>query len=149
MRVEVTMEPGSLAEFEARCQVAIRSIGNGARYATEAACQEIMADSEIEVPKDTWTMMSSGFWEVHKRSDVGGSRFEGIIGYGGNGDPVNPKTGQAASTYMVALHEDLSKYHPNGKAKFLEDPVRRYAQGRFYRTIFDYAHESLAFMGGK
>ena len=29
---------------------------------------------------------------------------------------------------MVAVHERLDVYHPNGKAKFLEDPVNRHTR---------------------
>jgi hypothetical protein len=47
---------------------------------------------------------------------------------------------------MVVVHEDLDVYHPVGKAKFLEDPVREYADKNFKRTVFKYAKESLAGM---
>ena len=88
----------------------------------------------------------SAFYEVTRRSDVSGYRYEGVVGYGGNGDPVNPRTGRRASSYMVEVHEDLSVVHPTGKAKFLEDPVREYARDNFPRTVFKYAQESLAGM---
>lgn len=52
---------------------------------------------------------------------------------------VNPKSGFSASTYAGRVHEDLDMPHPNGgKAKFLEDPVRNWASGRFARTAMTY-----------
>lgn len=136
----------SLNHFEAQCEAAIRNIGKGSKKATIAACEEILGNSMAEVPTDTYTLLMSAFYEVTKRTDVSYNSFEAIIGYGGNGDPVNPKTGQRASSYMVKVHEDLSAYHPTGKAKFLEDPVREYAKENFPRTVFTYAQESLASM---
>lgn len=136
----------SLSNFEARCEAAIRNVGNGSKKATIAACEEILGNSMAEVPKQTYTLLMSAFYEVTRRSDVSGYKYEGVVGYGGNGDPVNPRTGRRASSYMVEVHEDLSVVHPTGKAKFLEDPVREYARDNFPRTVFKYAQESLAGM---
>lgn len=136
----------SLTNFEARCEAAIRNVGNGSKKATIVACEEILGNSMAEVPKQTYTLLMSAFYEVTRRSDVSGYRYEGVVGYGGNGDPVNPRTGRRASSYMVEVHEDLSVVHPTGKAKFLEDPVREYARDNFPRTVFKYAQESLAGM---
>lgn len=138
----------SLDHFEAQCEAAIRNLGKGTRKATIAACEEILGSSMAEVPKDTYTLLMSAFYEVSRRTDTAASTlaYEAIVGYGGNGDPVNPKTGRRASSYMVKVHEDLSVYHPTGKAKFLEDPVREYARENFPRTVFTYAQESLAAM---
>jgi len=138
----------SLDHFEAQCEAAIRNIGEGTKKATIAACEEILGNSMAEVPKDTYTLLMSAFYEVSRRTDTAASTwaYEAIVGYGGNGDPINPKTGRRASSYMVKVHEDLSAYHPTGKAKFLEDPVREYARENFPRTVFTYAQESLAAM---
>lgn len=136
----------SLNNFEAQCEAAIRNLGNGTKKATTAACQEILRNSMAEVPKYTYTLLMSAFYEVSRRTDTSTYAYDAIIGYGGNGDPVNPKTGRRASSYMVEVHEDLSVYHPTGKAKFLEDPVREYARENFPRTVFTYAQESLATM---
>jgi hypothetical protein len=92
--------------------------------------------------------MESAYYKVTQRSDVGGYSYQGEVGYGGNGDPVNPRTGKRASSYMVDLHENMDTPHQNGKAKFLEDPVREYQEGKFYQDIFAYAAESLASMSG-
>lgn len=137
-----------LSMFEAQCEAAIRNLGRGTRKATVAACEEILGNSMAQVPKDTYTLLMSAFYEVARRTDTAATTwaYEAIIGYGGNGDPVNPRTGRRASSYMVAVHEDLSAVHPVGKAKFLEDPVREYASNNFSRTVFTHAQESLASM---
>lgn len=131
----------SLRDFNAKCEVAISKLGNGSRKALVAACEEILGESMAQVPLDTSTLMMSAFWEVEGNYKKG---WNAVIGYGGNGDPINPKTGKPASSYMLAVHEDLTKHHPIGKAKFLEDPVREYAARNFPRTVFKYARESLA-----
>lgn len=138
----------SLDHFTAQCEAAIRNLGKGTKRATIAACEEILGNSMAEVPKDTFTLLTSAFYEVTRRTDTSASTwaYEAIIGYGGNGDPINPKTGKRASSYMVKVHEDLNVFHPTGKAKFLEDPVREYARENFPRTVFTYAQESLASM---
>lgn len=138
----------SLDTFVGQCEAAIRNVGKGTKKATIAACEEILGNSMAEVPKDTYTLLMSAFYEVTRHDDTAASTwaYEAIIGYGGNGDPVNPKTGRRASSYMVKVHEDLTAVHPVGKAKFLEDPVRDYAKENFPRTVFKYAQESLAAM---
>jgi hypothetical protein len=141
-------EKNSLRDFEAHCETAIRNVGRGTKKATEEACREIMAASKEQVPKLTRTLLLSAFYEVTRRTDTAFSwwSYEAILGYGGNGDPINPKTGKPASYYMVAVHENLDAVHPNGKAKFLEDPVREYGARQFSKTVFKYAKESLADM---
>ena len=138
----------SLNQFTASCEAAIRNVGRGTKKATVAACEEILGNSMAQVPKDTYTLLMSAFYEVTRRADTAATTwaYEATVGYGGNGDPVNPKTGRRASSYMVKVHEDLSVQHPTGKAKFLEDPVREYARENFSRTVFKYAQESLASM---
>ena len=136
-----TFDKSSLRGFEASCEAAISRLGNGSRKALVAACNEIMDESMAQVPLDTSTLLNSAFWEINGDYRTG---WQAILGYGGNGDPINPKTGKPASSYMLAVHEDLEAVHPIGKAKFLEDPVRAYAAVKFPRTVFKYAQESLA-----
>lgn len=143
MRATFDFSKDSLNEFEYRCNAAISKLGNGSRKALVVACEEILGESMAQVPLDTATLMLSAFWEITGYWRTG---WNATVGYGGNGDPVNPKTGKPASSYMMAVHEDLQAYHPVGKAKFLEDPVRAYAKENFPRTVFKYAQESLASM---
>ena len=137
----IGLDPNALNEFNQACNVAITKVGRGTKKATVAACEEILQESLMQVPRDTHTLAMSGFYEVNGSWIKG---WTGTVGYGGAYDPINPKTGQPASQYMVQVHEDLNVYHKIGKAKFLEDPVRDYAKEKFPRTVFKYAQESLA-----
>lgn len=118
-RAEFSIE---YSEFARSLQVLLSKVERGTKKATRQACEEILAESLRQVPKDTNTLAKSAFYEIQGKY----RNFTAIIGYGGNGDPINPKTGRAASDYMVVVHEDLQARHPVGKAKFLEDPVREY-----------------------
>ena len=142
--ISIEFDQDSLKRFNARCDVAIRNVDTGTKKATTTACEEILANSLLQVPRETNTLAASAFYEVSRRADISGYKYEAIVGYGGNGNPINPKTGRSASSYMVAVHENLSAMHPIGKAKFLEDPVREYARDRFERTVFTYLQDSLA-----
>ena len=126
-RIELTL---GYKDFERALQATLRRVERGTKKATIAACEEIKEMSLEEVPRDTNTLADSFFYEILGRY----RNFEAIIGYGGNGDPVNPKTGQRASEYMVVVHEDLEAVHPIGKAKFLEDPLRKY-QEKYARRV--------------
>ena len=145
---EFSFNKQDIDAFTARCEFAIRNIDRGTKKATIAAAEEIMDESKRQVPKLTETLLSSAFYEVTRRTDTAATTwaYEALLGYGGNGDPINPLTGQPASSYMVAVHEDLDAVHPIGKAKFLEDTVKEYADKNFKRTVFKYAKESLAGM---
>jgi hypothetical protein len=125
-------------EVVRRLDASVIKVNRGTKKATIVACQEIIEDSKKEVPKVTGTLAASAFYEVLGEY----SYFIGVVGYGGNGNPVNPTTGEAASEYMLAVHEDLSARHPNGKAKFLEDPVRRYTL-KFGSRIADFIRNEL------
>jgi hypothetical protein len=103
-------------------EVAVSRVQRGTKKATKAACEAIKEESLAQVPRKTDTLADSFYYEI-QGSYV---NFTAEIGYGGNGDPINPHTGLHASQYMVADHEDLSAIHSTGKAKFLEDPVTNY-----------------------
>lgn len=148
MRVTFEFDAKSLGAFNNKCQAAIRNVGRGTKKATTEACKEILEMSLQQVPKDTWTLAMSAFYTVSRRTDtsVNTWQYEGIVGYGGNGDPTNPKSGERASDYMLTVHEDLSAFHKNGKAKFLEDPVREYGETKFARTVFKHVGNVLTDM---
>lgn len=115
----------NFSDFERAMQTAISRAERGAEKAIIAACEEIKKKSLEQVPKDTETIAKSFFYVVRGSYQ----NATATIGYGGNGDPVNPKTGKRASEYMVKVHEDLEAQHPRGgKAKFFEDPLREYSR---------------------
>lgn len=140
MRLSFDIRRTDLDKFAASCEATINRVGNGSRKALVEACRIISENSLNQVPRDTDTLANSQFWEVTGSYKT---LFEAVIGYGGKGNPVNPKSGRAASEYMLKVHEDFSVYHPIGKAKFLEDPVRDYTLERHPRTIIRYVSEAL------
>lgn len=141
MRVTFDLSKKYVDSFSAHCDAIISSVGNGSRKALVAACNAISEDSLNQVPRDTETLALSQYWEVTGDYKTG---WEAVIGYGGNGDPVNPKTGRRASSYMLAVHENLSASHVQGNAKFLENAVRSYAIEKHPRTVFKYISDALS-----
>lgn len=122
-------------DFDGKLNVVLNKVDRGTRKATEAMSKEIMDNSLQQVPRDTSTIAKSAYRVVSGNSKQG---FQAEFGYGGNGNPRNPKTGAPASQYMVVVHEDLSAKHKIGKAKFLEDPVRQYqaaAAGKYAKFL--------------
>lgn len=140
MRASISISRQVLKDFDASCEVTLTKIGRNTRKASEKACRVISEESLRQVPRDTDTLASSQFWNVTGNYRVG---WTATIGYGGNGNPINPKTGKPASSYMAVVHEDLTAHHPIGKAKFLEDPVRQYAKENFPRTVMQYVQDAL------
>lgn len=140
MRATFDFSHTQLNRFNAECNAVISKVGRGTRKALVEACNIISEDSLNQVPRDTNTLALSQYWEVTGNYRTG---WEAEIGYGGNGDPVNPKTGKPASSYMLAVHEDLTAYHVYGKAKFLEDPIRAFAAERFPRTVFKHVQSAI------
>lgn len=116
--------------FERFLQSQVTAVGDIATKQVTESTNRIYNESQVECPVDTGTLKSSGERKV-ERTNKG---VEGIVRYGGKGDPVNPATGKRASEYAVEVHEDLFVNHPQGKAKFLEDPTRR-EQVRFDKNL--------------
>ena len=103
---------------------------NAGAWLTEIA-ENIMAESKAEIPYDTGTAQSSAY--IDKPRNIGDKTIV-RMGYGGLNDKKNPDTGKMASQYVLALHETKKYYHPYGKWKFLEDPVRR-AKEQFNKIL--------------
>lgn len=127
MKIALKMDMKSMATLFGKMQGVlndtIQEAGDG-MY--EFGRDVIMIQSAEECPRDTWTLVASGYI---KRPRYFSDRVIVDLGYGGSEDKKNPKSGQMASEYMVEVHEDLTKTHPVGNAKFFENPVRRNAMG--------------------
>jgi len=91
-------------------KVAARALRNEA--------QEAFAVSQDEVPVDTGVLKASG--RVRPETGV----FER-----GNEVYVELTYGGAGTEYAIPVHENLEAHHPHGKAKYLEDPMVRQANG--------------------
>ena len=115
LRVDFNQLLTSLADI-------VREVNNDAGNIITERVQPIMEESQEEVPVDTGTLRDSNFISQPQRE---GNQVRVTFGYGGENDLTNPKTGQQASEYMLAVHERLDLNHVVGKAKFLEDPVNR------------------------
>lgn len=124
-------------EFQRLLQASLARVERGTKKATIAACEEIKRMTLREVPRMSGTLAKSFFYEVEGRY----RNFTANIGYGGPNDQTNPDTGQAASEYMIIVHEDLEASHPNGKAKFLEDPIRQYHEKFAVRAALEINRE--------
>lgn len=135
--MRVTMDV-NFNKFHKKCEAAISKVAKSTYKATEEACEDIMEESLRQVPRDTETLANSAFYDIRKAKDYG---FEATLGYGGTA--VNPKTGVPVMDYAVAVHEDTEAFHPVGKAKFLEDPIRDYASKKFPRTVIKHVSPAL------
>jgi len=157
MRIDFNLSQAEAKKFRMTCEAVIRNVGSGTKAAVTEAGLSIMNESLRQVPVDTGTLRDSAYLGVSRRQDVTSYRYGALLGYGepeGLGghlslgpiewyivpnNNVNPKNMLQASTYAGRVHEDLDMPHPNGgKAKFLEDPVREWASGRFARTAVTY-----------
>ena len=145
MRIRWYIPSKDIEGFDKSCEATILNVFRGTKSATEQACREVLEASLAQVPRDTNALASTAFYEVNRRSDVKGYVYEGTVGYAGAGrrDAINPKSGKAASSYALKVHEDLSVYHPVGKAKFLEDPLRAYAEAHFTRVAESYWYRAI------
>ena len=128
----------NFSKFHKKCEATISKVARSTYAATEEACEEIMEESLRQVPRDTGTLANSAFYDIRKAKDYG---YEATLGYGGSA--INPKTGVPVMDYAVIVHEDLEAYHPIGKAKFLEDPIRDYAAEKFPRTVIKHVGSTL------
>lgn len=104
---------------ERMLQVSLARVERGTKKATTAACEELKKATLAEVPRGTGNLASSFYYDIHGKY----RGFSATLGYGRGGGVVN---GKRAADYMVAVHENLQAHHANGKAKFLEDPLRAY-----------------------
>ena len=101
--------------------------------------QLVIKESQHEVPIRTMTLHDSAYVD-NARVLPSGKGVYVKLGYGGLNDRRNPETGQMASEYALKVHETKETpkgggyYHPYGKWKFLEDPLRRNKQ-MFYQLM--------------
>lgn len=114
------LDQKSLRELERKLRRACEAAVQGGSEALHEYAKHIMGVSQEQVPTATGTLKASNFIDDPVRE---GDEVRVRLGYGGEADQQNPKTGQMASEYMVWVHENLDAEHPIGKAKFLEDPV--------------------------
>ena len=102
--------------------------GAGARQALRQSlyleAQIAFAESQREVPVDKSHLRNSGqAYGIQVNSF--GDTLEITLGYGG-----------VAASYALIVHEDMNARHKSGtKAKYLEDPIKRRAEGLATRLL--------------
>lgn len=122
--MSIKLDPVKTRSFLTHLNAVALQVQSRSQQVLVHVANEIMTESLLQVPKDTLALMQSAYVDV---SSYRRSIIQITIGYGGKSDTMNPKTHQLASSYAIQVHENLAKYHPVGKAKFLEDPINEYA----------------------
>lgn len=105
--------------FESQLEAALHITGLGSKAAVTQSGENILAESQLEVPVDTEALKESGRLEIKKRK----YGFTADITYGTVG--INPKSKKSTNVYALEVHENLEAHHTIGKAKYLEDPTNR------------------------
>ena len=113
--IQVSVKGTSASEIKGNLSNISKDIMDATMDQLHTMARDIIAQSQIEVPKDTTALVNSAFIVEHDDSL--------IMGYGGPANKINPKTGVFTEDYALIVHEDLNMNHYNGgKAKFLEEP---------------------------
>jgi len=96
---------------------------------------------ENYVPVDTGNLRASGYVDQPDYS-VGGVTVE--LGFGGpaGGGNVDGDSNTQDVGYAVYVHEDLSKHHTVGQAKYLETPIMD-EQANIQQAVEDTARQVL------
>jgi hypothetical protein len=111
-------------KFENIDRIAAAIAVTGRLGAIEAAralrheAQEVLGNSLDEVPVDTGALKASARIVPETGVETKGDSVSVTISYG-----------STAEDYAVIVHEDLTAYHPHGKAKYLEGPLVRQLVG--------------------
>lgn len=134
---DFNVRQGGMTAFNDSLKVILTKVGNGSREALAKSLEDIQLESLRQVPVDTSTLASSIFYHID------GDYMKGWTAEIGYGEPnyANPRSGIHVKYYMLRVHEDLTVQHKQGKAKFLEDPVRAYAASNWHTTVFNTLHE--------
>lgn len=125
-------------EFQKSLRSTVKDVGVGSEEGVLKTVHEITEETLKQVPRQYGTLAKSYQFKI-RSSDA---MILAELGYGRNGDPVDRRTGKHASEYMVVVHEDLEAVHEVGKAKYLEDPWRKYAP-KFRQNIADSVNKYL------
>ena len=157
MRVQFDIKHSDVERFKSTCEATIINVGKGTKEASVLAVSEIISDALGQVPVDTGTLAASIYGGTFIRGDIKSASYGGIVGFGAPAaeggidwiiapnDGINPKSGLRASDYATAVHEDLTMPHRRGgKAKFLEDPVRSYNDGKLMTLLAGFWRRAIS-----
>lgn len=125
MNIEIT----GVTKFAQQLQAITNNEPEAMVAALFAEAEQIMTVSKQDyVPVDTGALRASGTVEPPVFTPTGGSV---TLGFGG-----------ASAPYAVIVHEDLTKVHPIGQAKYLETPLRLSLQG-MTEAVYLKANEAI------
>lgn len=117
----------SIQSFTRKVDALINAVSADMQDGLEQFCEDVLYDSNSDIPVDTGTAAESAGYTIESFGEGVRSR----MGYAVSSDPVNPRTGEAVSSYITALHEDLATPHANGSAKFFERALYKHSES-FY-----------------
>ena len=117
----------------------------GLKNGLKEGADEIMAEADFLIPKDTLTALNS-----HRTGEVMNEGHELWIEFGyGFGGGINPKYGHPITEYIVPLHEILTANHEAPtQAKFLEKPLMAWASTAEEKLGFEIKAELFKRYGG-
>lgn len=123
MKIDMNVKVVGMENVIGRIRAIMQNAEDGGTEGIMQVAREVYRKSQEQIPRETGTAAASGY--ITRVRTLAGPRV--TVGYGGGKARVNPKTGQSAADYLLPLHERLDTFHPNGKAKFLEDPLNEAA----------------------
>jgi len=122
MKIDMSIKETGIKEAQLRIEYFRANYPSKVATALKKEAELTMTESKREVPVDTGSLRNSGFVEAPK---ISLNNISVKMGYGGVATKVNPKTGQLTTVYAITVHEDMETRHRVGKAKFLEDPIKK------------------------
>ena len=85
--------------------------------------EETIGEGKRETPVDQGPLINSGHVQLPKYTPTTVTVVLGFGGPAGSGNQGSSNDDDVG--YAVYVHENMTAYHRVGKAKFLEDPVKR------------------------
>jgi hypothetical protein len=120
--INLTVKETGITEAQRKINYFLMRFPKDTAAAVKKEGELTMTESKLEVPVDTGALRNSGFVEQPK---ITNNNISVKLGYGGVATKINPKTKELTTQYAIKVHEDLFVHHRIGKAKFLEDPIKR------------------------
>lgn len=136
-----TFEIQGDAQLQANLKVKAENITAELAQQMMEIAGEIIRRSAVIVPKDTGELASRSFVEMV--GDSNDQTFAAVAGYerhGLNYGTVEPDT--RGKFYAVPVHERMNVSHPNGQAKFLEEPFKQ-MEPEYLKLLADAAKEGM------
>ena len=143
--MQIRFDKNSMRLLEQRLMETTTGVQAAATLELLKVAEEILTWSDQIVPVDTGALRNSKYISEPVKDEVEDT-VSVDYGYGGVADTWNADSNEMASSYMVAVHEDLLARHAPGKmAKYLEIPTTQSKKymlsslkvglSKFFRTV--------------